>query len=320
MTNMTSFKVLSISYKDALVSIRENFTMDEKSIKIFLRNLNELLGIDEALILATCVRTEIYYKSKVDHTVSLINLLKLNSKVQIKNFENYVRHFSGEQAIRQLYKVALGLDSRILGDIQVSNQVKKAYQYCVEENMAGPFMHRLLHSIFYTNKRVIQETNFKDGAASSAYIVVDLTKKFIKNFKNPRVLILGAGQIAENIAENLQELPCEKFIANRTLNNAEGLAHRLSYTALSLQESINDLSNYDVIISAVSGDRDFIITKEKLSKNQFKSKLVIDMSVPRSIDQEVEKVHNVIYYNIDQIDKQSEHVFVRRKKAVGEFL
>ena len=320
MTNMTSFKVLSISYKDALVSIRENFTMDEKSIKIFLRNLNELLGIDEALILATCVRTEIYYKSKVDHTVSLINLLKLNSKVQIKNFENYVRHFSGEQAIRQLYKVALGLDSRILGDIQVSNQVKKAYQYCVEENMAGPFMHRLLHSIFYTNKRVIQETNFKDGAASSAYIVVDLTKKFIKNFKNPRVLILGAGQIAENIAENLQELPCEKFIANRTLNNAEGLAHRLSYTALSLQESINDLSNYDVIISAVSGDRDFIITKEKLSKNQFKSKLVIDMSVPRSIDQEVEKVHNVIYYNIDQIDKQSEHVFVRRKKAVGEVI
>ena len=124
--------------------------------------------------------------------------------------------------------------------------MKKAYQWSVDEGMAGPFLHRLMHSIFYANKRVVQETAFRDGAASVAYVATDLAKKFIPNFQKPSILVLGLGELGKNIAENLDGVEADIHVSNRTWEKAEQLQSRLNVIAVPFEKCL------DRILSLVS--------------------------------------------------------------------
>ncbi|MDW3195930.1 MAG: glutamyl-tRNA reductase [Cytophagales bacterium] len=311
-----TFRALGISYKSAPVDLREQVTLEEESNRKFLKVLSDTLGLGEAIIISTCNRTEIYYSAEGNRDEEILSLLSVEKDLfQFQDFRSHFKSYTGDAAINHLYRVSLGLESKVLGDIQISNQVKKAYQYSADEGMAGPFLHRLMHAIFYANKRVVQETAFRDGTASTSYAAVELVKQVIPNFEQPKVLLLGLGEIGENIAENLEGIEAAIYLANRTLSKAETLASRLGYHTLSLEAALANVSDFDAIISTVAVD-DPIITKGHLDSELSGQKLVIDLSVPRSVAPEVDELPHVLLYNVDQIEEKTTQTVQERKNAI----
>ena len=152
---MKQFKSIGISYKTANLQLRERVAFSEEGTRTFLRRCQEVLGLSEVLLPSTCNRTEVYYVSEQNRKTELCSLINIHHGLET-SCEPFFNDSEGGEAIEHLYQVALGVDSMVLGDIQITNQVKNAYQWAADENTAGPFMHRLLHSIFFTNKRVVQ--------------------------------------------------------------------------------------------------------------------------------------------------------------------
>ena len=203
-----SFKLISLSHKTAPVNLREKVALDDVQACRFLHKVSDVLDLDELLVLSTCNRTEVYYSSNLDLSTEIIKLLALEKDIKLVNelLGHFVVMNDDSKAREHLFRVSIGLESQVIGDIQITNQIKKSYQQSADANLAGPLLHRLLHTIFFTNKRVVQETSFKDGAASISYATVDLVKKKTSHLENPRILKVGLGDIGTDVVDNLKKL------------------------------------------------------------------------------------------------------------------
>src|SRR5690606_512080 len=188
---LNKFRALSLSYKNAPVEIREIISLDEKEVFSILTKLKEFFNVTDTLILSTCNRTEVYYAHGLDLSTEIIKLIGLEKGLdKMDSHLEYFKIFNDDRdAIQHLYRVSMGLEAQVIGDMQISNQVKRAYQASVDMEMAGPFLHRLMHSIFFTNKRIVQETAFRDGAASVSYAAVELIEELTSNTFQPRILL-----------------------------------------------------------------------------------------------------------------------------------
>lgn len=189
------------------MDIRELIALDEISCKQFLQTLKDFIQASDLLVLSTCNRTEIYYTSDSDGSAEIVKLLGITKG--ITDIAQYLDYFtiinSHADAVQHLFEVAMGLDAQVVGDIQISNQVKLAYQWSADNGTAGPFLHRLLHTIFFTNKRVVQETSFRDGAASTSYATIELVEELTADMANPKILVVGLGEIGADVCRNLKE-------------------------------------------------------------------------------------------------------------------
>jgi len=165
------FKVLGISHKSAPLHVRELTALNTEETVQLINHIKDLFNLRDVLILSTCNRSEIYYASDQDLSQELIKLLsRQKGTEEIQDYQDYFINITDHQlAVEHLFRVATGLDSQIVGDMQITNQVKTAYQLSADMDMAGPFLHRLLHTAFFTNKKIVQETAFRDGAASVSY-------------------------------------------------------------------------------------------------------------------------------------------------------
>ena len=180
--------------------------------------------------------------------------------------------------------------------------------------MAGPFLHRLLHTIFYANKRVVQETSFRDGAGSVASVSVSLIETVANMVINPKILLIGTGEIGQNVLENLEERYKDVTIINRNRERAKILAEARGYRLADFSELIKEVNDADVVISAIASEHS-ILAGEDL-KTSLTQKLFIDLSVPRAIADSVESVPGVLLYNIDQIEEQTSAVLKVREESI----
>ncbi len=312
------FRVVSLSYRLTPLEVREMVSLAEEEIKGFVRSLNEILGLEEAMVISTCNRTEVYYShdsSKKSEIISIL-LLKKGTSVSLDIQDNF-RELMGYEAVEHLYRVSLGLDAKVLGDIQIASQIKRAYQASADEQLAGPFLHRLMHSIFFANKRVSQETAFRDGAASTSYASVEITEQFIANFKQAKVLILGLGEIGQDVAGNLFGTTAKVTVANRSNETANQIARQYSYESMEYDDAMVVLGSFDVIISSVTVAEP-IITPSNFETAKGSMKLLIDLSVPRSIEYKVESLPGFLLYNIDQIEQKTDRIYQHREEAIPE--
>ena len=140
-----NFKALVLTYKTAPVSIREQVSLNEFAAKQLLQFVRDYTTASDVLVISTCNRTEIYYNAEKDFTTEIFTGLALVKNLK-EDLSNYFRKFEGKDAIEHLFEVAIGLDAQVVGDLQISGQVKNAYQWTADENMAGPFLHRLITS------------------------------------------------------------------------------------------------------------------------------------------------------------------------------
>ena len=217
------FKVLSLSHSHAPVEIRELIHLSHEMCQLLIRQLNEILGIQEAMVFSTCNRTEIYYLSQDDLSQQLIGLLFVVKGLQDSQaYRDYFYHFSDHiEAANYVFEVSMGLHSSVLGDLQISNQVKQAYSLSHEAGMANAFIHRLMHTIFHTHKRVQQETAYRDGAASVSYAAAELAEELVSHLRSPKALIIGLGEMGRDVALTLdKEVFSQIYVCNRTLEKA----------------------------------------------------------------------------------------------------
>lgn len=315
-----SFKILGLSFKNTPIAIREKLALNEENAKKLLKFLGDFTEANDVMILSTCNRTEIYYNHTEDYSKEIIQGIALLKHVEAKDI---AKHFELEsdhdKAVEHLFEVSMGLQAQVVGDLQISNQVKRAYQWSADENMAGPFLHRLMHTIFYTNKRVVQETPFRDGAASVSYAAKELIEDTTAEFKEPKVLIVGVGEIGKDVSKNLVGSRfSDVTITNRTEDKAKALAAECGFKFSPFSEVRRNIERADIIICSVAADTPFI-TKEAIAKLEILShKFFIDLSVPRSIEMSVEEIPGVLLYNVDDIQSKASEALDKRLSAIPD--
>ncbi|MEN2283175.1 glutamyl-tRNA reductase [Algoriphagus sp. SE2] len=313
------FRALSLSHKTAPVQIREIIALSDQEIQRILLKLKEFFSLNDVLILSTCNRTEVYYSHDLDLSTEIIKLVGLEKGLpDVVHYLEYFKIYDNDRtAISHLFRVAMGLEAQVVGDIQISNQVKRAYQASADLEMAGPFLHRLMHTVFFTNKRIVQETSFREGAASLSYAAIELIESLTLNTYQPRILLIGVGEIGEDVAKNMVYLPNAKVtITNRTLSKAEEIAKPLGFDVVPFENCFDAMDDADVIICSIMRNEPFI-TKELIKKFDILSyKLLVDLSVPRSIETSVEDVPGVILYNVDNIRSKTSEALEKRLSAI----
>ncbi|MBC7388163.1 MAG: glutamyl-tRNA reductase [Opitutaceae bacterium] len=316
-----NLKSVYSSYKTAPVEIREKFALSNVQTSNLLFRLKEMGLVSEAIILSTCNRTEIYYvtENNADLSSQLISLLLIekgiiDSGLNHQYFNAVEDHF---EAVNRLFSISAGLDSQVLGDLQITGQVKHAYQLSADANMSGPFMHRLMHTIFFTNKRIVQETSFRDGAASVSYAAVELTESVTDHILEPNILVIGTGKIGADVCRTLKDKNFKNIcILNRTVSKAEELGLELGFSFGGLEQLTDCIAKADVIIGSVSGELPLVTKKLVREIGIQNHKYFIDLSIPRSIETEVEEIPGAILYNVDHIQNKTTEALQMRRNAI----
>ena len=313
-----NFKSLALTYKTAPVAVRELVSLNEAAAKQLLHFLRDFTNATDVLVVSTCNRTEIYYCSENDLSEQIFKALAIIKNTKA-DFQRYFAKYESVDAIKHLFEVAIGLDAQVVGDLQISGQVKNAYQWTADENMAGPFLHRLLHTIFFCNKRVVQETSFRDGAASISYAAKELADDMTTGLSAPKILVVGVGEIGQDVCLNLVNTRLKNVtILNRTAEKAEKLAQRCGFNFSGIEHLKAEIAKADVIISSVSGAEP-LITKNLISDiNILSHKYFIDLSMPRSIESSVEELHGAIVYNLDDLQEKTNEAVQRRKASIPQ--
>ncbi len=316
---MTSqFQAISLSHSNTPLHVRETFALNQYQLKNFSLKVKDLFKINDLLIVSTCNRTEIYYSSETDLSTELIKSLTaekglLDYSLYAPFFQNHI----GKEAVKRLFEVASGLHSKVVGDLQIPNQVKQAYQWSADLDMAGPFLHRLMHTIFYTNKRIAQETSFRDGAASVTYVAVSLAEQLISNIKNPKILVLGLGEIGTDVCKYLSEKNIGDItLMNRTYLKAESYANNFGFKAVNISDLEIEIRNADLVISSIRADNPLITKSLILENPPLSYKYFIDLSVPRSIEENLEQIPGVLVYNIDTLQAKADAALLKRMEAI----
>ena len=313
-----NFKALSVSYKNTPLEIREKLALDEEMTERLLRFFKEFSSLSEIMLVSTCNRTEIYYIGEEITSLEIIKMLCIEKGLSNpEKFLHYFQPFQGGEAAEHLFRVALGLEAQVVGDLQISNQVKRAYQLSADYQMAGPFLHRMLHTIFFANKRVVQETSFRDGAASVSYAATELVEELTTHIINPKILVLGLGEIGEDVCKNLSSATYENVtIVNRTQRKAEKVGVNCGFKVRPFEEALQAVAEADVIISSIAGNN-FKIDENYVRSLSIKGyKYFIDLSVPRSVEKKVENVPGVLVYNIDNIRNKASEALAKRVAAI----
>ncbi|MBD2700559.1 glutamyl-tRNA reductase [Spirosoma sp. BT702] len=326
---LDTFKAISLSHKTAPLRVRELIALNEDEAKGFMLRLRDFFGLTDLLVISTCNRTEVYYALEPGTTSSDVNadiarlLLIEKGLTDTDDYLPYFQFFDAhDDAVRHLFEVCVGLHSQVIGDMQIPNQVKQSYQWSADLDMAGPFLHRLMHTIFFTNKRVAQETSFRDGAASVSYAAVELIEELVGERQKPNILVVGLGEIGTDVCKNLEARSggdvSHITLCNRTQSKAEALAQEYGFRVADFANLTDEIYRADVIISSVMLD-DALITPQLLKNVKILSfKYFIDLSVPRSVDTSVEQIPGVLVYNIDHIRNRADEALNQRMASIPQ--
>ena len=314
--------VVGINHKTAPVEIREKLSFGPKQIVEVNRLLKENASLDENLVLSTCNRVEIYAVANhnKDHVKDIESFLSSFHNLEISNYKDRLYVYKDKAAIEHLFKVAAGLDSMVIGEMEILGQVKKAYQEARESRTTGKVLNKLFENAFNTAKKVRTETFITRGAVSVSSVAIRLAKKILGPLRDKKVLIVGAGKVGEQLALYLKEEGIESiFVANRTLEKARDLAGRFAATAIPFEDFRSRLAETDIIVTS-TGAPHYIIHKDDILSlmplRRQRPLFIIDLAVPRDVEPEVNSVDNVYLYDIDDLQKTVDETIVLRKNEL----
>ena len=316
----SQFKALSLSYKNAPVEVREMMALNEADIKLFLQRIKEMLSLSDVLVVSTCNRTEIYYSAEKNHGHELIGILSMVKQLSqgCRLLEHFIQLNEANEAAQHLFRVSLGLESQVVGDMQISNQIKRSYQWSADADMAGPLLHRLMHTVFFASKRVAQETSFRDGAASVSYAASELVSTISEQIANPKVLVVGLGEIGADLCKHLADAEQDVVLCNRTQQKADALATELGFPITPFEGLHEELTQYDIVISSIAKNDPFFTKTGLEGRLKEGYTFFVDLSVPRSVAHDVAELSGVSVYNVDDIASKSDAALAKRKAAIPQ--
>lgn len=310
-----NFTLIGINHWDAPVEVREKFSLDDSRKRLFLDGARRE-GIESIFIVSTCNRTEIIATGAT--TRELIRLLTNYSDGNLDEFHKYGFELEGSRAIEHIFKVATGLDSQILGDLQIVKQVKEGYELSSSEGMVSGEMHRMMQHVFRAHKRSRNETSLGHGAATVAYAAVKFAAQTFESLANKNILLVGTGKIGKVTCKNLINLGASKLtLINRTRNRAEFVADRFNLEVADMDRLPEQIADADLVIVA-TGATEPVIRPEHMrpSMENPKFKVMLDLSVPRNIDPNVAHLDFVDVANMDMLGDVTDEAYRKREEEV----
>ena len=304
-----SFKVLGINHKAATIEIREKFSLNDSTIQAIYQ-LNPNL-----FVLNTCNRSEIYG----NFDLQIVKKLWMEaSPFSERDFKKYLYLMHGQGALRHLFTVACGLDSRIIGDFEISGQLRKAISEARKHNCIDPITDRLSQFVFSAIKRMRTETNLSSGAASIGYAAVHYAKQNVDSLRDKKILLYGTGKIGSVICSNLLKHTNsdQLVLINRTKKRAENLGRKYQIEVKSLSQLDEEIRKADIIIVATGAGEPTITKKQFGNLGIHQSKIIIDLSVPRNVESKVNDLPGVKIAHVDHLSELQYEAIAKRKASI----
>ncbi|MCW2967665.1 MAG: glutamyl-tRNA reductase, partial [Solirubrobacteraceae bacterium] len=304
---MSELLLLGVSHKTAPVALRERLALTQAESERFLRDVVTLPEVREAASISTCNRTELYLVVGDPVLAESAVLGKLANRANIRPTELADVIYSPRNcdAARQLFRVASGLESMIVGESEVQGQVRRAYELALEAGVTGPLSNRLFTAALTTGKRVRSETAIAQGRASVSTVAVDLAEDVMGDLEHRHVVIIGAGETSELTAQALAAKGVRTvFVANRHAARARSVAERFGGAVVSLDALPAQLEAADIVVSSTSSPHPIVGSEELgevIAARGGRPLVLIDIAVPRDIDPACADLAGVTLYDIDDL-------------------
>lgn len=297
--------LLGVNHKTTPLAVREKLALSS-GYEEPLRALSALEELRECFLLSTCNRVEVLFTcTEAERAKDRVLTLLFGQTITAEELDRHVYQYVNNDAVEHLFLVAASLDSMIVGEAQILGQLKEAYRHATKAGCSGFILNKLLHKSFSVAKRVRTETRIGAHAVSISYAAVELARKIFGDLTGKKVMLVGAGEMAELAAEHLVgQGVAEVVVANRTLQRAVNLARCYNGRAVSLEELLDQLQQVDIIISS-TGAPDLILHKEDvrpvMRERRNRPLFFIDIAVPRDLDPGINELDNVYLYDIDDL-------------------
>ncbi len=311
--------VIGISHKTAPVEIREKFSFSPNEAIEANCGLKEKACLSENLVLSTCNRVEIYAVVRDDRDCieSVKNFLGTFHNVNISDHGDKFYIYKGKDAVRHLFGVASGLDSMVVGEMEILGQLKKAYKDARSSLATGKVLNRLFEKAFNAAKKVRTETFIGRGAVSVSSVAVRLAEKILGDLRGKTAMIIGTGAVGEQLMMYLKKNGIGSIlVSNRTLDKAKALAEKFSATAVAFESFSSRLVDAEIVIASTGAPHCIIRKDDIVSLMPHRKQrpiFIIDLAVPRDVEAEVNSIDNAYLYNIDDLQKiVNENIGLRR--------
>ncbi|MEL7310565.1 MAG: glutamyl-tRNA reductase [Pseudomonadota bacterium] len=316
-----TINILGINHNTAPVEIREQVVISESAQPDTLREIRALPGVTEALVLSTCNRTEIYWAGSPTPADEIAGLLETSEHTG-SGFRDSLFTRNDDAAAEHLFRVACGLDSMVLGETQITGQLKTAYRLAQEHNALGAHLSRVFEQAFSIAKKVRTDTEIGASPVSVAYAAVRLAKQLFAGFEQHSALLVGAGETIELVARHLRGHGIGKiFIANRSEERAQRLADAVEGFAMPLERLDRALPDADILITSTGAPTAVVTTdmmRAAIRSRKRKPLFAVDIAVPRDIEPGVGKQPDVYLYTIDDLNNVITDGQEARKQASVE--
>jgi glutamyl-tRNA reductase len=305
--------ITGLSHHTAPVEVRERIAFAETALPEALDRLRNRHGMAEGMILSTCNRVEVAVTAddQSDAEGSVQEFLAEASHVEPAWVSPYLYHFNDQDAVRHLFRVAASLDSMVVGEPQILGQLKSAYALAKEHGTLNGFLDLVMTRAFNVAKRVRTETEIGSSAVSVSYAAVELARDIFGSLAGKRVLLVGAGKMAESAARHLRRAGVSDIlVTNRTRARADAMAEEFRGRVIDYEEFFHALPDVDILIAS-SGAPHYIINSEQMravvSRRRNRPMFLIDIAVPRNIEPAVNKLQGVFLYDIDDLGRVVEN-------------
>ena len=306
------FYAIGLSYKKADADIRGHFSLDDNA-KIAVLNQAKENDIESLVVTSTCNRTEIY--GFAQHPFQLIQLLCDNTRGTVEEFQKVAYIYKNKDAIAHMFRVGSGLDSQILGDFEIISQLKMSAKLSRKHGLLNHFTERLVNAVIQASKRIKTETDISSGATSVSFASVQYIFNSVENISAKNILLFGTGKIGRNTCENLVKHTKNEHITliNRTKTKAERIAGKFNLVVKDYANLQEEIHNSDILIVATGAQRP-TIDKHIIQHN--KPLLILDLSIPKNVNANVEELQNVSLVHLDDLSKITDQTLEARKKHI----
>src|SRR5690606_26993142 len=309
-----SLYTIGLNYKKADAQVRGKFSLDENALDRILEQAKHI-GMDGLLVTSTCNRTELH--GFAQHPYQLIKLLCDNTHGTVEEFQEVAYVYKNNDAINHLFRMGTGLDSQILGDFEIISQLRQSFNRSKKQQIANPFLERLCNSVIQASKRIKNETNISSGATSVAFASVQYIINNIPDISEKNILLFGTGKIGRNTCENLITHTKNSHITliTRTKDKAEQIAGKFNLVVKKYGDLQTEIRNTDVLIVA-TGAQSPTISKELIYTK--KPLLILDLSIPKNVSDNVTDLENVTVIHLDHLSQMTDDTLEKRKESIPQ--
>ena len=305
----SNINYIGVTYKHSKVDIRESFSLSDKEIE-YLYNKRHLFNIDELFIISTCARTEFYAFCDPNILFEFVDYIykKLNKNIDKSEF----RKMNGNTCVKHLMKVTSGIDSFVIGETQITSQIKNAFKISLNNSSTGQILSKLIQFSLEAGKRIKNETKLSDGSLSTSYAAVVKLKNSFGKLDKLNIFVIGAGVTGKTTTYSLIKNGAKNItIVNRNIKRGEDLAKSFKTQFIPLKNLSESFHKADVIITCTNSKELLLKQKDFKKIIQRKQLYLIDLSVPRNIDPNIKKMSNATLVTIDNL----ENIITKNKTA-----